>query len=458
MNRVWSPPPPRHLHPATLVRTLVEATARALAGYDSGELTSCSQSAWTVGPSTLERSSRMTLDHLDELDPDAVAGWAAGQYPGGRFAGAVLGSPHGSVAHLAVAMGLPWLPTSFPVEVSWPHWTTDQPADLLRRGLRISSRLAGHAGIAVRQVHDPLASRCEGRTTHHCSWRTLPDAYRCFLEQRLPRGAPVIVISDARPWSIFTDLGGAVTQFGSPSSGLSPEGYLTALESRQPLTARSGRVWLHHNRDQPVLAEHAVHPGFTGDLRAWAADQGRSVRTLSYRCPGSLAAAIADVHRHWLRAAGKTGNRLVVECGRLVDAFHVLRAGLVPYWCERPSVQAVATGELWLAGSEAFSSIVAVPEPVGHTSPLLATLEHWHQLVAFATRRGVVDARIARAYPDRALAPRHLTRLLRDEPYDLPRPRPLTADELVAALRTLSMNRADGAPAVLFETPPLSYP
>jgi hypothetical protein len=45
---------------------------------------------------------------------------------------------------------------------------------------------------------------------------------------------------------------------------------------------------------------------------------------------------VSELYRQWLRHLGGTGNRLVVECGRLIEPWHVLRAGLVPYWCRDP--------------------------------------------------------------------------------------------------------------------------
>ena len=100
---------------------------------------------------------------------------------------------------------------------------------------------------------------------------------------------------------------------------------------------------------------------------------------------------MADLYRRWLRGAGKTGDRLVVECGRLLDPWQVVRAGLVPYWCENATRRSVDEAEWWLAGSEPFSSVDVLPEPPGLRSPALAGLPQWLAVAAFGRRRRALD-------------------------------------------------------------------
>lgn len=50
-----------------------------------------------------------------ELDAAVVAEWLVGQFPPGGTNGLTLGSPHGAVVHLAMALGVPWLPAAFEV-------------------------------------------------------------------------------------------------------------------------------------------------------------------------------------------------------------------------------------------------------------------------------------------------------------------------------------------------------
>lgn len=442
-------------------RTLVEATARALLGRDCADLSNPTGS-WPYRLSTLDKWRRgataIPADRLSQVRPDNVADWIVRQYPEGPFPAVVLGSPHGSSAHLAAMMGAPWLPTGFQVDVVWTDGTWDDLNATWQQGARIGRHFHENTGVAVRQVHDPLrfAHLATRRTTHHVSWRELPAPYRAFLEHRLDPHAAIILISDVRRWPLHR-AGSASVQIGSPASGLTVDDYATALASSCPATTASLRAALSRGWYDQADAEHAVQPGFELGLRDWASrnwasrnwagSQPRTVHTIAYRCPSQLAAAAADVHRDWLRAAGKTGNRLVVECGRLLDPHHVGRSALVPYWCETSSDHAVRSAQLWLAGSEPFSSIEALPEPASCGSTPMATLEQWQTLARFAVRRGMIDRHLERAYPTRPLSPSDASGVLRHQPCDLPRPPVLPVDELITRLRQLTMNASHMPPS-----------
>ncbi|GAB3808319.1 hypothetical protein GCM10027605_40580 [Micromonospora zhanjiangensis] len=178
-----------------------------------------------------------------------------------------------------------------------------------------------------------------------------------------------------------------------------------------------------------------MEPDLEAGLRDWARGVGSPLHRVLYPRPAALSAAVADLYRRWLRRAGKTGDRCVVECGRLLDPAQVIRAGLVPYWCESATARAVAGVEWWLAGSEPFSSVDVLPEPPGLRSPALAGLPQWLAVASFGRRRRMVDRTAARGYPVTPVPTRHATAVLRGQPYDLPSPAPLRAVDVLAELR-----------------------
>lgn len=169
------------------------------------------------------------------------------------------------------------------------------------------------------------------------------------------------------------------------------------------------------------------------EIGALADAAGLTAYHVGYRRPAAFSAAVADLYRDWLRRAGKAGNRLVVESGRLTDPSHVRRAGLVPYWCPGSSRSDVAGVQEWIAGSEPFSEIQALPEPPGSLREDVATCTAWEAAVAFGRRRGV-DPQCRRAYPLGTMPHRHAATVLAEQPVDVPVPPTLTPSHALFTL------------------------
>src|SRR5215813_2118879 len=114
---------PELLWPDGLATVLAQAAGRAL------------QARRAAGrePAAGLNRSRVKLAHQRAVDADAVAEWMVGQIPPGRYPGAVFGSAHGSAVHLALALGVPWLPASF--DVPTPEIVAgDRPSAWLANG------------------------------------------------------------------------------------------------------------------------------------------------------------------------------------------------------------------------------------------------------------------------------------------------------------------------------------
>ncbi|PGH45182.1 hypothetical protein COO58_12675 [Micromonospora sp. WMMA1996] len=432
-------------------RLLVAATARALRGDDCGDLghpAALSRLPGTPEPVRRAAAGRaagraaLSAAQVARVDAERVAGWFVDQYPDRRWPGAVLGSPHGAAAHLAVALGVPWLPAGFELAATWSRGAVDRPDRAYDHGAALAGRLlAGNPRLHVRQVHCP-ASRgaAAGATvTLTARWRTLPTAYAGFLADRLEPAAPVLLLHDARTWPVRDTGDGHSFQAGCPSSGLDPvDFHPDAHGLRQVLRAAGGEEtrWAAPEVTLPAaFAAHGVESGFEHAAREWGDRHGHPLHRVVVPQPDVLSAATADLYRRWLRRAGKTGDRLVVECGRLLDPGQVLRAGLVPYWCENATRRRVEGAEWWLAGSEPFTSVDVLPEPPGLRSPALAGLPQWLAVAGFGRRRRALDRGAARGYPVTSVPTRRATEVLRNQPCDLPAPPPLRMAEALAALR-----------------------
>jgi hypothetical protein len=299
--------------------------------------------------------------------------------------------------------------------------------------------IGANDGIRVRQVHDPVRrpDLAQPAVTLHVRWQSLPAAYQALLDAQVDRGGFVLLARDVRPWSVLDPAPGCTFQLGSPLSGLDADAYAQGSDGHA-VVRRCGPGAAWRAPAGPVRRdgiEHGVEPGVEVALRRWSRASGGHVYSLLYHGADALSAAVADVHRSWLREHGRPGNDLVVSTGRLIDPWQVVRTGLVPYWVESATRASVAEAELWLAGSVAYSSIEVLPEPPGATWSQVAPMAQWSVLARFATRRGVVSPAMSRAYPLRPLAPRHATEALRGYPYDLPLGGPLRLLTVMNGLR-----------------------
>jgi hypothetical protein len=354
------------------VGALVHASACGLAGGEP-----------RTGRRRLFGRGRPAQDDM-ELDGERVAEAIVDHYPGDGYSAVVLGSVHGSAAHLAVALGAPWLPAAFDVTVAGA-------TSAWMPGAAAAARLlSANPTASVRQVEPPGIAAVAGRpVTLFVRWRDLPAAYRRFLDTRLRPDAAVLIARDSGTWA----------------SGHSAQ---------------------------------AVNPEFVEDVRQWAGGRDHPLYRVMFSRPDVLSAAVADLYRRWLRGAGKTGSRLVVECGRLLDPWQVIRTGMVPYWLSTPSRYALSELHWWLAGSRPFTQIDVLVDPPGaprdDLGSDLAGPADFVAAAGFARFRGTVDDRCLRAYPDGPVPLGRASEVLRRLPYDLPVPPRLSVPEAVAML------------------------
>ena len=444
------PGPERIVSPDSTGRVLLAVASRAVRGQDCADLTYQPMlSRFRGAPEPVRRAAvvraagraAVSAEQAGAMDVERVARWMVDHYPPRWYPGIVIGSPHGGAVHLAAAMGVPWLPTAFDVVVHWPDGTVDNPLGAASQGAGVAARLIrANPSVSVRQVHDPAGRGVLAGSTLSLvvRWHRLPDAYRQFLGTRLAPGAPVLLLRDARTWPVLDQGDGHSFQVGGPASGLEPADFLPGSDLLGQVlrcAGGDGGRWDAPGSGPPGYAEQGVEPGFEASLREWIRGAGNPLHRVLFPRAEALSAAAADVCRGWLRAAGKTGDRCVVECGRLIDPWQVVRAGLVPYWCENATRRSVTGAEWWLAGSTPFSSLDVLPEPPGMRSPALAGLPQWLAVASFGRRRRAVDRVAARGYPVTSVATRHATEVLRCQPYDLPAPSPLRLVEALAGLR-----------------------
>lgn len=346
----------------------------------------------------------------DTIDAEAIAEWIVGHYQEAVYPAALLASPHGSTAHLAVALGAAWLPTTVPLTLTWPGGSPGDWTGALEWGAELARRInARNPSVTLRQVHDPLrgGALCGATVRFHLRWLALPQAYERFLRTRLVPGAGTLLLRDLRTWPVTAVADRHGFQIGSPVAGARPEDYsIGNPEFRLILEGLGAGSWPRVDPDTPPrYAERSGEPSLGVDL----ARLGRPSHRLLYARPETLSACVADLLRQWRQDAG---DRCVIESGRLLDPWMVRASGIVPYWCESAARISVEAAELWLAGSGRFGGVTVLPESPGYAGEPVATLSQWRSLAAFGRTRDPVDRFAASRYPTLPVATGHATRML----------------------------------------------
>ncbi|SNY53219.1 hypothetical protein [Paractinoplanes atraurantiacus] len=345
------------------------------------------------------------------IDAEAVAEWVTGHYRDATYPAVLLGSPHGAAAHLAVALGAAWLPTSFTTALTWPGGDAGDWPGALEWGASLAERiLERNPGVSVRQVHDPLRGGppCGSTVRLYLRWHSMPEAYETFLRERIADDGASLLLRDLRTWPARSLTSRHSFQLGSPVGGWQPDDYTIGNPAfRVVLDDLGVDRWPMPSQAPPRYAERSGEPAFGMDLNRIAVETGRPSHRVLYAQPETLSACVADLLRET-----STRERCAVACGRLLDPWQTRANGLVPYWCESAARPAVEAAEWWLAGSPAFDEVTVLPEAPGHDSDQVATLAHWRSLTSFGRERGRIDQLAASRYPMLPLAPGHASRVL----------------------------------------------
>ena len=369
-----------------------------------------------------------------------VATWLTGHYGAATYPAVVLGSAHGGAAHLAAALGAPWLPTGFTVTVPWPGGSVGDWTAAMEWGAKLADEiLVANPGVTVRQVHDPVGrgGLCGATVTLHVRWRRLPMAYRQFLRSRLVSDGAALLLRDTRTWPVLELTDQHSFQLGSPAGGLRHEDQTMDNPSfRRLVHSIGGDRWPTPYLDTPLrYAEGAGEPELERDLRRVSTEIGRPVHRVLYPGPDVLSACVADMYRSWLSGLGRAADECVVETGRLIDPWHVLVSGLVPYWCESAARTAVDAAEWWLAGSGAFAGVTVLPEPPGTACESHAGPAQWRALAAFARDRPHLNRQALSRYPMLPLPTSHASAVLRATHRSTEPPPTMSLDHTLSGLR-----------------------
>jgi hypothetical protein len=342
---------------------------------------------------------------LRQLRSEQLAAWAVRRYPRRRYPLVFVGSSNGAVAHLAAALGAPWLPQTLLLAVRTGGLDPDDPAADMRAMMPAGQALLRrNPGLALHHMHDPVQDRLMiARMAYfRVKFLRLPAAYRDFLADCLAPGGTVVLVDCTVKWPTTTVADRHVFQFGALGGATVTEfrdgGPRVAEFLRQQGSDRDR--WQPPPADgESPEAEWGFAEPLAEDLAAAAAEHGLTLDRLRFTQPEDASPLIAGLFRDWYRTHGLPADRLIVSSFLLMDPMLAVRTGSVPYWAlfgTRPSLDRLAG---YLADAPGYDDIRLTVFPHGAESIGLPGIGEWQAVLRSARRHGELVAIDPRHYP-----------------------------------------------------------
>lgn len=342
---------------------------------------------------------------LGQVRAEDLAAWVVGHYPQRRYPVVFAGSANGALAHLAAALGAPWLPQTLLLAVRTGGLDPDDPAaDMRAMGPAGRDLLAANPTLALHHMHDPVQDRLMiARMAYfRVKFLGLPQAYREFLDRCLAPGGTVVLVDCGVRWPVTTVADRYVFQFGA-LGGATQREFLDGGPRVAEFLRRNGSARDRWQPPEPDTSSPEAEWGFAEPLAAGieeaAAAQGAAVDRLQLAQPEDASPLIAELFRHWYAEHGLPTSRLLVSSFLLMDPRLTVRTGHVPYWAlfgTEPSLDRLAG---YLSGTPAYDDIRLTVFPHGMDSIGLAAIGEWQRLLGQARQHGQLLAVDPEHYP-----------------------------------------------------------
>lgn len=346
----------------------------------------------------------ISAKRLRQLRSEQLATWVVGHYPRRRYPVVFVGSSNGAMAHLAAALGAPWLPQTLLLAIRTGGLDPDDPAADMRAMMPAGRALLDNNPVlALHHMHDPVQDRLMVARMAYFRVKFLqfPRAYRAFLADCLAPGGTVVLADCALRWPTTTVGDRHVFQFGAVGGATVREfregGPRVAEFLRRQGSDRDRWLPPAADGDSPE-AEWGLAAPFAEDLATVAAERGLTAYRLRFQQPEDVSPLIADLFRDWYAGHGLPTGRLLVSSFLLMDPVLAMRAGLVPYWAlfgTQPSLDRLAD---YLARTR-YEDIRLTVFPHGAESIGLPSIGKWQEVLRNGRQHGQLIAIEPRHYP-----------------------------------------------------------
>ncbi|HEC34710.1 MAG TPA: hypothetical protein ENI37_08380 [Chloroflexi bacterium] len=272
----------------------------------------------------------------ERLGAEALARWAVSLYEGLDipFDALIVGAPNGGVAHIAAALGAPFLSQHFLVSFRDPTHP-DDVRTYFDHGTALARRiLLREPMVAVVNHYDPLHDRYLVRWVNHIRIKLLdlPEAYRDFIRRRLRPGG-TLVFSDCRyPWLQYRVGPRHTFQVGG-LGGVKDREFLEGRPEIESLRRAPGG-WSLPDMHLEVQAESewGAVPPLREVVETFARAHGYRFLPLQADHPEWYARLALAVHRRLSEKEGREPAGALIEMFTQSNPVAPLVARLLPLW------------------------------------------------------------------------------------------------------------------------------
>lgn len=272
----------------------------------------------------------------DRVTADDLARWAVSLYDDlkGPFDAVVIGAPNGGVAHIAAALGAPFLSQHFLISFRDPT-PPDDIRTYFEHGTALARRiLRREPALVVVNHYDPLHDRYLVRWVNHIRLKLLdlPEAYRLFIRARLRPGGTLVFTDCRYPWLQYRVGPRHTFQVG----GLGDVAPREFLEGRPEIEALRGRAggWALEGLplEERPESEWGAEPPLRELVEQFARRNGYRFLPLEGDHPEWYALLAFAAHRRLHEKEGKEAQGVLVEVFTQSNPVAALTSRLLPVW------------------------------------------------------------------------------------------------------------------------------
>lgn len=296
-----------------------------------------------LGRMTASNGVEATL--AKRVTASVLANWALSLYDAteGPWDALIIGAPNGGVAHLAIAMGIPFLSQHFTLDVQGAADPDDVTAHQ-RQGTEVARAILDrNADLAVIGHYDPLHRRQAVQHVNRlrCKLLDLPRPYQAYIHQNLRPGGTLIFVNCRYAWPMYFIDERHWFQVG----GLGDVAAWDYIQARHPQIARlqvsgasagddaSGHWGLPGLKafEMPE-AEWGTQPPLHSRVAQFARENGYEFVALEGAHPEHYAYLAFKVWQRLLRHADIMPQGVLLETYTQVAPTAVRQAALLPLW------------------------------------------------------------------------------------------------------------------------------